>query len=157
MIIHACCSDDDISVLSFMPFSTEGLYSETGSCKFWFYVSVLRLDLIILQVRKKAVNVHRGVAWWGRGRGVHPDCKMNILNGNIDFLHTKNLGNMKENSKNIFFKSIISLRGGHCNFLPGCQNKNVAVPVNVSATSLVSDVRLLVACYVVVFMMENVH
>jgi hypothetical protein len=42
MAIHACCSDDDISVLGFMLFSTEGLYIETGSCKLWFYVAVLR-------------------------------------------------------------------------------------------------------------------
>jgi len=42
MIIHACCSDDDTDVLSFMLFSTEGLYIETGHCKFWFSVSVLR-------------------------------------------------------------------------------------------------------------------
>jgi hypothetical protein len=55
---------------------------------------------IILQERKKAVNVSKGVAWWRKGRSAKT---MNILNRNCDFLLTKNFDNMKVNAKNIFF------------------------------------------------------
>jgi hypothetical protein len=50
------------------------------------------------------VNVPRGIAWWVGG-SIHPDSKMNILNGNCDFSRTKNLDKMEVNSKNIFLRT----------------------------------------------------
>jgi len=93
-----------VSVLSFMLFRTEGLYIETGSCEFWFYVSVLRHWSYHLtrererqreREREKAVNVPRGVAWW-EGES-NQTVNQYFKYGNFDFSHTKNLGNMKEN------------------------------------------------------------
>ena len=68
MIIHACCSDDDISVLSFMLFSTEGLYIETGNCKFWFYVSVLRHWSYHFTREEKSCEYAQGCSLVGAGK-----------------------------------------------------------------------------------------
>jgi hypothetical protein len=87
MIIHACCSDDDISVLSSMLFSAEGLYIETGSCKFWFYVSVLRHRSYHSIREKNSCECAQGYSLVGGG--VHPESKINILNENSDFSRTK--------------------------------------------------------------------
>lgn len=66
------------------------------------------------------MNVPRGVAWWVGGPP--RDIKINILNANFDFLHTNIFDKMKVNFKKNF-KSIISLKGGHCDSRPGCQKK----------------------------------